>query len=297
MNLQQLETFLKIARLGSVSKAAEHLNTTQSAVSMRLADLERELGVALVDRRHRPYRLTAKGRDLAGYAADVVALTRQIRRSVGDPARLSGSVRVGVAEHIALTWLPEMVAVLNRRHPEAVVELEIGLLDEMMRQIRTGDLDVLLTASPDPPDPAFSYRPLGDVTFAWMAHPKLGVAADPLSPAELAKWPLITMTRSSVLHRLMESWFGAEGVRPKRVNACNSLSVCAGLTRAGLGIGLLPRDYRDGMELVELTVTPAIAPTSFYALHSAVSPPPLAGIVGDLAVSASTFDKRSLPVK
>jgi DNA-binding transcriptional LysR family regulator len=83
--------------------------------------------------------LTAKGRDLAGHAEEVVALTRQIHRSIGDPARLSGSVRVGVAEHIALTWLPDMVAALNQRHPEAVVELEIGLLDEMMQQIRTGD--------------------------------------------------------------------------------------------------------------------------------------------------------------
>jgi DNA-binding transcriptional LysR family regulator len=294
MNLQQLETFLEIARLGSVSKAAEHLNATQSAVSMRLTDLERELGVALVDRRHRPYRLTAKGRDLAGHAEEVVALTRQIHRSIGDPARLSGSVRVGVAEHIALTWLPDMVAALNQRHPEAVVELEIGLLDEMMQQIRTGDIDVLLTASLDPPDPAFAYRPLGNVTFAWMASPGLGVPDAPLSPADLAQWPLITMTRSSVLHRLMENWFGVGGVRPKRINACNSLSVCAGLTRAGLGVGLLPRAYRaadgDDTGLVELSVVPAIAPTPFYAMHAAFSAPPLAGIAADLAVSASTFD-------
>jgi len=261
---------------------------------MRLTDLERELGVALVDRRHRPYRLTAKGRDLAGHAEEVVALTRQIHRSIGDPARLSGSVRVGVAEHIALTWLPDMVAALNQRHPEAVVELEIGLLDEMMQQIRTGDIDVLLTASLDPPDPAFSYRPLGNVTFAWMASPGLGVPAAPLSPADLAQWPLITMTRSSVLHRLMENWFGVGGVRPKRINACNSLSVCAGLTRAGLGVGLLPCAYRaadgDDTGLVELSVVPAIAPTPFYAMHAAFSAPPLAGIAADLAVSASTFD-------
>ncbi|NKB57695.1 MAG: LysR family transcriptional regulator [Alphaproteobacteria bacterium] len=288
MNFQQLETFLQIARLGSLSKAAERLHATQSAVSMRLADLERELGVELVDRRYRPCRLTSKGRDLVAYADEVVTLTQHIRHRVGDPAQLTGSVKIGVGEHVALTWLPDLVAELNRRHPDVVVELDIGLLEQMTAQLRSGEFDILLTAAQDNSEPDISYRPLGSERFVWMASPALNLPETPLSPDDLSHWPVLTMSRASVLHRLMENWFKTGAARPRQVNVCNSLSACASLTRAGLGVGLLPRSYRES-GLVELHTEPPLDPTPFYAMHNAQAAPPLAGIIAELAEAASTF--------
>lgn len=293
MNFQQLETFLHIARLGSLSKAATRLNATQSTVSMRLSELERELGVELVDRRYRPCRLTAKGRELVPYAENMVTLTGEIRHSIGCPAQLSGSVRIGVGEHVALTWLPKLVAALNTLHPEVVVELDIGLLESMTGQLRAGELDILLSATLDTAEQDLTYQPLGAEQFVWMASPTLSLPKAAMTPKDLAQWPIMTMSAPSVLHRLMRNWFDTGNVTPKQVNVCNSLSVCAGLTRAGLGIGLLPKPYAQASDakdsFVELKITPALAPTPFYAVYAAKNAPPLAGVIAELATAASTF--------
>jgi len=299
VNLRQLETFLWIARLGSIDAAARKLGATQSTVSMRLLELEKELGVELVDRRRRPRRLTARGRRLVPYAQRLLALTDTIRVQVGTAAMLSGAVRIGVAEHIALTWLPELVSKLNRRHPDVTVELEVGLLDSMAAQLRADELDIVLTATLDNHDPGLVYRSLGTVRFAWMANPAANAAlrlpGAPISPRILSALPVVTMTRPSILHQLMERWFASAGTRPRRVDICNSLSACAGLTRAGLGVGLLPSEYAaqggEDASLVELQADPPFPATRFHALYSTENAPPLAPIVAEMAVKTSTFPR------
>ncbi len=293
MNLQQLETFLHIARLGSLSDVAAHLNATQSAVSMRLSELEKELGVALVDRRHRPARLTAKGRDLVTYADEIVNLTKQIHHRIGDPTLLSGSVKIGVGEHVALTWLPDLVAQLNDQYPNVVVELDIGLLEEMTAQLRSGTLDILLTAALETAEPDMIYRPLGHEQFVWMASPTLKLEGNILSPDDLAQCPVLTMSKASVLHHLMDNWFKSGATKPKQVNVCNSLSACASLARAGLGVGLLPRTYRKGTQgegqLIPLQTAPPVEPTPFFAIYNSGTTAPLTNIIADLAARITTF--------
>ena len=81
MNLKHLETFAWIARLGSFSAAAERLGTSQPAVSMRIAELERTLGTKLFDRAGRSARITPKGRELIDYAERILSLASVIKRS------------------------------------------------------------------------------------------------------------------------------------------------------------------------------------------------------------------------
>ena len=98
MNIKQLETFVWIVRLGSFAAAADRLYTTQSAVSMRIRELEQDIGIGLFDRTHHKARLTAKGKELLGYAEQLITLESEIRHRIGDPKTLAGVARVGVAE-------------------------------------------------------------------------------------------------------------------------------------------------------------------------------------------------------
>jgi DNA-binding MarR family transcriptional regulator len=109
MNFRQLESFLTIAELGSFAAAADRLCVTQSTISARIQELEQILGVELFDRSQRTARLTLKGRELIGYAEQIVDLASEIRRRVGSKDALAGVVRVGVAELVAISWLPNLV--------------------------------------------------------------------------------------------------------------------------------------------------------------------------------------------
>jgi len=82
LTLKQLETFYWVSRLRSFVLAAERLHSTQSAVSMRIKDLEVSLGVSLFDRTQRSAQLTAKGQELLKYAEKMIATASQIRDRV-----------------------------------------------------------------------------------------------------------------------------------------------------------------------------------------------------------------------
>src|SRR5258708_2113756 len=93
-DLRNLETFVWVARLGGFRLAAEKLNTTQPAISARVAALEQEFGVRLFERKQRRAALTAKGLELLGYAEQMLQLRTDMVRSVGAAASLRGVLRL-----------------------------------------------------------------------------------------------------------------------------------------------------------------------------------------------------------
>ena len=116
-DLRSLETFFWVAQLGSFRGASERLHTTQPAVSVRIAQLEEELGVRLFDRGPRIATLTAKGRLLLDYAERFLRLRAEMMEAVADPGAMSGVVRLGVAETIVHTWLSRYIERVHATFP------------------------------------------------------------------------------------------------------------------------------------------------------------------------------------
>src|ERR1700730_912781 len=105
MTLAQLQSFVLVARLGSVKAAAAELGVTEPAVSVAVAALRRELGDELFVREGRGIALTAGGRRLAALASEILGLAEQARRSVpdssGQPHRMEVAATSLVAEHVS----------------------------------------------------------------------------------------------------------------------------------------------------------------------------------------------------
>jgi DNA-binding transcriptional LysR family regulator len=300
MTLKQLETFYWVCRLGGFAAAAKHLHSTQSAVSMRIQDLESSLGIPLFDRNQRSARLTAKGQDLIQYAERLMTVASEIRHRIGDPKVLSGTVRLGVTEFVAVTWLPGLVAAINENYPDIALELDVDLTLTQLRKLQNGDLDVAVLPGPIE-EPGLTNVPLGSVEFAWMASPKLGVPRQRLTPRDLHAWPLLTLTYDSNLHKLLARWFEAGNATIRRANACNSIGVLAALTMAGLGVSYLPRkhfarDIDDG-RLQVLDIAPRLPDLEYFAIFEKRQIQPLSQTIAQLARQYSTFRKpgKDLP--
>src|SRR5450759_5776091 len=144
LNLKQLEAFYWVAHLGGFSAAAARLNTTQPGVSMRLRGLEERVGAPVFDRsrRGRGSRLTPKGRDLLGLVEQLVEIDREWQDRLGGPAALTGIVRVGAADTMAMTLLPSLLAQVAARHPDIDVELIVDLSVHLQARLREGEIDV-----------------------------------------------------------------------------------------------------------------------------------------------------------
>jgi DNA-binding transcriptional LysR family regulator len=293
VNIKQLETFVAIVRQGSFAAAAARLNATQSTVSARIQELEEILGVPVFDRTQRKAQLTAKGRELLEYAENAVALFSEIRHKVGAAEALSGVVRVGVAELVAVSWLPDLVAVLHRDYPDLRLELDVSLTVELFAKVSwSGDLDLALIPGSEF-DSSLAAHSLGRVQFVWMASPSLGLPDRTLTPEDFAGRSVLSLGEHSYHYETTRHWLGATPGRRPRVDTCNSMSVIASLTASGLGISLLPPDcYRAEIasgRLRILDTRPAVPEVEFSAVYSKRRLQTIPRLVAELAKGVSTF--------
>jgi DNA-binding transcriptional LysR family regulator len=294
MTLQQLETFFWTVKLGSFSAAAERLYATQSAVSMRVRELERTLGVDLFDRTHRSARLTPKGRELMDYASRILDLSTELEHRVGAPEAVSGTVRFGVAEVVTTTWLPRLITLIAERYPNVRLEIEEALTAELMASLHQAELELVL-APGHTRTPGVSTLSLGTVDFQWMASPSLGLGERVHSPRELAEYPIIGMKQSSFHYSALEDWFLSEHVRCRYLARCKSVAVAASMTMAGMGVSYLPvRSYTHEIELKKLAIVPVkdpLDPVEFVAVCPAGQTYSLARAIAELACEVSDFER------
>src|ERR1700682_6576497 len=103
VDFKSLETFLWVVTLGSFRAAGDKLNTTQPAISQRIAQLEREVGVKLLNRDHRVASPTPSGRQLMVYAEKLIGLRAEMMVAVSDRSAMRGVMRLGLAEAIGHT--------------------------------------------------------------------------------------------------------------------------------------------------------------------------------------------------
>jgi DNA-binding transcriptional LysR family regulator len=294
ITLQQLETFFWTVTLGSFAAAAEKLYTTQSTVSMRIRELERNLGVALFDRSQRKARLTSRGREVLDYASRILDLSTEMTHSLAAPERMAGTIRLGVAEVVSTTWLPRLIRSIAMQYPRVHLEIEEALTGDLMDGLHNGALELVLAPGTTSSQQTSSIS-LGRVEFAWMASPALGLGGRTLRPRDLAKWPIIGLKPQSFHYASIEDWFRRDHVQYRYLARCKSMAVAASMTIAELGVTYLPiRNYANEIESGALEVIHTTAQTQAVEFVAITSPEhyySLAERLADLAREISDFDK------
>lgn len=166
---RQLATFHAVARLGSVSKAAEEIHLTQPAVSIQLGILEDSAGTPLLQRSARGVKLTEAGELLAGYAERILGLWREAGDAMAmHCGEIAGLLRVG-AVTTAEYLLPPLLMEFVREHPQIKVKLQVGNRSEVMRQLAGQEIDLAIMGRPP--------MELKTVSAAFAKHPMAFIAA------------------------------------------------------------------------------------------------------------------------
>ena len=238
MNLRFVEAFYWVATLKSVSRAAEKLFITQSAMSSRIAALEDELGVQLLDRRDKQVRLTAAGSRFLVMAERLLSLQREIRDEMGRSAESAFSLRIGAIESVLHSWLIDWVREMRAARPGLELELTVETTPVLVEQMRRGRLDLALAALPASGEglrqQALPPMPMCFVGHAGL-HRKRRYTLDDLAALEL-----LTFQRGSQPHVALIDLMRQAGHSRPRVHAISSVSAMAGLVEGGLGVATLP---------------------------------------------------------
>jgi DNA-binding transcriptional LysR family regulator len=138
-----LRSFVLIAEGGSVTRAAERVGRTQSAVSMQMKRLEEVLGVPVLRRGPRGLEPTDKGLWLLERARTLLALNEEILEAFRAPP-ITGQVRLGSPDDYTLQWLPGILARFARTHPGIEVEVVCINTEELVRRLASGAVDLAL---------------------------------------------------------------------------------------------------------------------------------------------------------
>lgn len=143
MDLRRLEVFVKVAELGSFSRAAEALFLTQPTVSEHVRALEEDLGVQLLDRLGRGAVPTPAGQLLLGYARRILILTREARQAVDKfQGRLFGELVVGGSTIPGEYILPALIGQFKTKYPDISISLRVGSSQQVSGWVEEGRVEI-----------------------------------------------------------------------------------------------------------------------------------------------------------
>ena len=240
MDLRQLDALVAVSEHRTFSAAARALHTVQSNVSTHVAKLEKELGVALVDRS--VAKLTPEGEvvvararrvsaELAALSADVASLTSQV----------VGRVHLGTIGTTGRWMAPYLLDHVDQHHPRVELILVEATTSGLLPQLLTGQVDVAVVNYPLN-DPDITAHRLFDedlVVIAPLSH-DLASSAEPVSFAELSRHRLLLGPKNSVLRHDIDAAATAAGVRLRALAQLDGVRLMATLAFQGYGPAIVP---------------------------------------------------------
>jgi len=245
VDFKALETFLWVATLRSFRGAAEKLNTTQPAVSVRIAQLEDFLGIRLIERDRRRVSPTQKGLEMLGYAERLMRLRAEMIDAVGDSSTMRGLVRLGVSESIVHTWLPVLIERVNAAYPNLELEIEVDISPNLHEQLLNKELNLGLLLGPIS-HPALQSRPLCSFPVGFVCSDKIRFGKNRIELEDIAKWPIITFSRNTQPYSNVRELFERKGLRPT-IHASASLATIVRMALDGIGVAVIPSAIIDNI--------------------------------------------------
>ena len=274
LDIESLRTFLVALDTGGMTKAADDLGVSQSAVSLRIRRLEERIGTDLLIRAGRSLRPTPTGAELLPYARTLVATHDDAVARLNSSA-LRGTVRLGAGEERFAEHIAPILSRFRHAHPHSTVVFHIGdrarVLENMLE---IGDLDMALTLVPDPEVRATDHVLWSD-DLVWVVGEGTYVEADHV--------PLVTFTQGSLTRQLAEAALRASGRRYTTVFSGASLESLASAIRAGVGVALInrrsaPTGSTEWHRTAEFPVTDGV---SYVARIAPGDPTPLTAELAD----------------
>jgi len=244
MDLAALTIFRAVVRENGVTRAAAKLNRVQSNVTMRIKQLEEQLGTPLFVREGRRLVLTPAGRTLLPYAERLLALADEARHALRED-RPRGKLALGAMESTAASRLPRILANYHQQWPEVELELATGTTGCLIDRVREFEIDAALVATP--PDASmltdeFDSVPVFDEQLVMVTprgHRAIRAAND------VALSTLVAFERGCAYRGYIERWYAQHGLRPARTLELGSYHAIVACVAAGAGVAVAPRSVLE----------------------------------------------------
>jgi LysR family transcriptional activator of nhaA len=269
LNYNHLRYFWVIAHAGGLTRAAERLNLSQSALSVQLGKLEGQLGHPLFERRGRALELTEAGRIALDYADTVFHAGEELRSTLaGRPQGRRQPVRIGVITTLSRNFQIEFVRPLIGRS-DAEIIVRSGSMRDLLARLESHEVDVVLSNSPARSDAQTLFRSqlLDEQHVAIVAPP--GRRRPFRFPDDLRHEPILLPGLESQVRVAFDLVLEMAGVHPQILAEVDDMAMLRLMAREANCLSLVPpivvRDELEAGSLVQLCSVPGVD-ESFYAI-------------------------------
>ena len=242
MDLKQIEVFVRVAELGSFTRASIALGVAQPALSRQVRLLEVELRQNLLLRNGRGVSTTDAGRLMLEHGRGILHQVRQAREALATArGAASGQVVLGLPPTVARALAVALTRRFGERFPGSSLSIREGLSVTMHESLVSGRIDLaLLYNAPATPD--VEIEPLFEEELLLVARRGTGRAQRPASLRELARLPLVIPSRPNAFRMQVESALAAAGLEPNIALEIDGIGAIHDLVAEGAGVAVLTRN-------------------------------------------------------
>jgi len=251
INLDLYKVFREVAKSGNISRAAEKLFVSQSAVSQAVMQLESKLGGRLFDRGVRGVTLTAEGEALFSRVDDAILLIENAQAKFVEMKELhAGSIRIGASDTMCSLFLLPILKKFNDKHPDIRISVTNRTTRESIELLRRAAVDIAFVNLPVESDDYLEISPVKAIHDCFVAGGKYAFLADEtMRLRDLRNYPFLTLEKASNSRKQMDRFLARQGVELQPAIELGSLVLLSEFARIGLGVAATIRE--EARELLE----------------------------------------------
>jgi LysR family carnitine catabolism transcriptional activator len=273
VTLRQLQAFVLTAQLGGLTRAAERMHVTQSAISVSIKQLEEMLGVRLFDRTTRAVRLTDAGREALG-AAELIMRTHDVMVANlrGLTERSRGHVKFAATPALAAGQMPQVLAAFRNQYPGVKATMLDVAPDLLVEKVLEEEAEFAI-GTVDGSDDRVVLETLIRDEFCAVCRKDSHIARlDSLAWAAMPNFPIVAITKNSSIRSTIDDVFRRIGVELVPDYEASLLTTILALVEQGLGVSILPRHLIARLHFPGLTTRTLTDPNIIRELSIITKP-------------------------
>ncbi|ONH01091.1 LysR family transcriptional regulator [Bacillus cereus] len=233
MDIKDLTVFYEVAKENNISHAAKNLNYVQSGVTMRMKQLENELGVPLFYRNGKGVTLTSNGEILLTYAKQIIHLMDQSIKAIqSNGTEPKGTLKIGCTESTTAVRLPSILTAYYEKYPEVELILETNTTEQLIKLVLERKLDGAFIAG------STQHNELH--TNVFREEELVLISKKTLSSLkDIEDMNLLAFSHGCYYRSLLEDWLQEEDISPKRVLEFGTIEAILACVKSSMGVAIM----------------------------------------------------------
>ncbi|PLR89765.1 LysR family transcriptional regulator [Bacillus sp. T33-2] len=266
MEIRQLKYFLEVARLKSITKAAESLHISQPALSKMIMSLEEELGMTLVIRTKKTSDITDAGIVVMEYAQKMTALLDEMSTTLNDMTNLArGQVNIGLPPFIGSLFFPKVMAKFHHKYPNVELNIKEYGGARVVKSVEEGEFELGVAVLPINEE-QYNVYPIVEEEMKLLVHREHRFASSQIVQLnDLVDEEFIFYNEEFALHHIIRNLFITAGFEPKILFKSSQWDLMSEMVAANLGITILPQSICNRVSNRDLAII-RLEPTILWKL-------------------------------